>query len=514
MKIFKKISFAAILSITALSISSCQALLDYIFGNIDLGFGPKYNPDDYATVTQEAGDYSKFTYLDLNAASYDGVTPSRGTMNIIVVPVQWRDLPSFSQSQLEAIDASFNGNKEDNTNEYWESCKSFYYKSSNGILNFNFNITDIYTPSYSSTRFINEADDYGNETSNLLDDIYENGLSINSSSLNFRDSKWDSNSDGYVDGIWLVYNQRDSSKVDTTHFWAYVANYYGNNTNSRFGKYGNCALSFLYDDSSKGYDAHTIIHETGHMLGLDDYYDYNHGSNHYSYDGALNMMDLNIGDHDAFSKFSLGWTKSLVVNESKTITLKPFEESYDSIIIPSNSYNGSAFGEYLMIEYYTPTGLFKLDAMNNYRNNYPKFFTSSGLRVWHIDSRLTYATYYDSGVTQYGSYLPNNIESIPNSTSTSTKITYVTVAHTNSPDDNYRNKDGIPLIELVSKTNSKLYNTRYAANKDLFVAGDTINSSSISRYLKSGKFNDGTPFNVSISVNSITDEGAELTFTF
>ena len=166
-----------------------------------------------------------------------------------------------------------------------------------------------------------------------------------------------------------------------------------------------------------------------------------------------------------------------------------------------------------MIEYYTPTGLFKLDAMNNYRNNYPKFFTSSGLRVWHIDSRLTYATYYDSGVTQYGSYLPNNIESIPNSTSTSTKITYVTVAHTNSPDDNYRNKDGIPLIELVSKTNSKLYNTRYAANKDLFVAGDTINSSSISRYLKSGKFNDGTPFNVSISVNSITDEGAELTFT-
>ena len=330
--ILKRVGIISVLGISALCLTSCQAIIDYIFGFFEnFGFGTgEYNPDDYATVTQEKGNYSKFTYQDINLASDDAVTPSRGTVNILVVPVQWSDLSSYSSSQLSAIDASFNGTKDNSTNDYWESVKSFYYKSSNGILNFKFNITDVFVPSYSSTKFNNDADSYGTEMTDLLDEIYSKGLKIKSSAVNFRDSKWDSNSDGYIDGIWVIHNQRDANRVDSDHFWAYCANYYGENTTSRMGKYGNCALSFLYSDSSKGYDAHTLIHETGHMMGLDDYYDYNSTTNNYSYTGGLDMMDLNIGDHDAFSKHALGWTKSLVVDESQTITLKPFQSSLNN----------------------------------------------------------------------------------------------------------------------------------------------------------------------------------------
>ena len=49
-------------------------------------------------------------------------------------------------------------------------------------------------------------------------------------------------------------------------------------------------------------DAHTYIHEMGHMLGLPDYYDYSFKS---SPTGMYDMQDNNVGDHNPFSKMHL-----------------------------------------------------------------------------------------------------------------------------------------------------------------------------------------------------------------
>ena len=68
-----------------------------------------------------------------------------------------------------------------------------------------------------------------------------------------------------------------------------------------------------YDPTGIIVDAHTFIHETGHLLGLDDYYDYN------DYRGAkgglygADMMDNNIGDHGSVNKLLLGWIEPTVV---------------------------------------------------------------------------------------------------------------------------------------------------------------------------------------------------------
>ncbi len=495
-----------------ISLTSCQEILDFIFSNIDLGINT-YNPDDFAKTVQENGAYSKFSYEDMAVANADPITPAKGSVNILVVPVEFSDLTAYSSNNLAAIDAAFNGTKEDSTNNYWESVKSFYYKASNGILNFNFEVTDKYRPTYSSSRFVSEADDYGTESQNLLEDIYEKGLTVKGSRVNFTDSKWDSNRDGYVDGIWMIYNEKDESKVTTDRFWAYVTEYTGDIKTSRYGKYGNCALSFLYSDSLNGLDAHTLIHETGHMMGLDDYYDYNNDNN-YGFTGGLDMMDLNIGEHNAFSKHALGWTKALKVDEAKTYTLKPFEESYDSLIIPSSSYNGSAFSEYLLIEFYTPTGLFKFDATSQYANKYPRFFSEKGLRIWHIDARLAYQTFRSGSTFTWGSYVNSSITKYPDPVSTSTTLTVASVAHTNSLNDRSRNMDQKPLIELASRTRTRLYGNRYATNSDLFKKGDTITSTSLSKVLDNGKFYDGTNFNYEISVDNITDEAATITINF
>ena len=140
------------------------------------------------------------------------------------------------------------------------------------------------------------------------------------------------------------------------------------------------------ENNNKLVDAHTLIHETGHLLGLEDYYDYD---GKMGTAGGLDMMDNNIGDHTAYSKYSLGWTNPYVVTGDSEITIKPFESSGDMILI-KDDWNHSAMDEYLLIEFYTPTGLNAKDAEAKYAGIYPIMFQKPGIKVYHIDSRLGY----------------------------------------------------------------------------------------------------------------------------
>lgn len=72
-------------------------------------------------------------------------------------------------------------------------------------------------------------------------------------------------------------------------------------------------------------DAHTYIHETGHILGLEDYYSYANSKENPEYPvGGLDMMDYNIGDHMAFSKYLLNWISPKEIIGEGEIKIKPF----------------------------------------------------------------------------------------------------------------------------------------------------------------------------------------------
>ena len=73
------------------------------------------------------------------------------------------------------------------------------------------------------------------------------------------------------------------------------------------------------------------------------------------------MQDYNVGGHDPFSSYALGWGKAYIPAESMTINLKPFATSGEMILLTPNfnKYN-SPFDEYILLEYYTPTGLNQL----------------------------------------------------------------------------------------------------------------------------------------------------------
>lgn len=460
----------------------------------------------YDCAEKLSRDDTRFTYDDVfSSGETEGVIPSIGSPNIIVVPVNFTDLVSIydfnNEQSINRLNAAFNGTNEDHTNSYSHSLRSFYNESSYGLLDMNFIISDVFVPSFKSSSFISkESKTDGGGTYAILEEFYKKGK-INGQSINFKDSKYDINNDGFVDGIWLIYNDNRSSTSD--NYWPYTYWYYaldsqGNIIDSdvNLSCYANCSAYFTYEDSNVGEDYHTLVHETGHMLGLDDYY-ITDSTSDMSAIGGLDMMDYNVGDHNAFSKYALNWVEPYLLKGEGTITLKPFESSGDCLIVPSSYFNNSAFSEYLIFEYYTPTGLNKLDATNAYPNR-DLYFSKNGIRIFHVDARLAKLDYSNSkGYYFSGSYLDMNSSSL-----SASGYSYYAVGASNTPTYSY---NGYHLIEAVTANNVSTYKKSSTSNASLFVDG-VFNPSIYTSFFKNSKMHDNSSIEYTFEFVSMNDE--------
>ena len=467
-------------------------------------------PDEIINKTP-VNPYNLLTYSEYDESTQTlGLTPNTGDVKMLVVPVEFKEDEAFSNNDLNRMNAVFNGEGEEKNTSYWESVSSYYSKASYNNLNLEFDITDVFTSTVTKTEFISHEffgpnEQYG--SIKLLNDMYSS-LTIDGQKINYQD--YDSDKDGYVDGVWLIYNSGTESEVwFSGYFWAYT--YYLQNEpnldSPTFNTFANGSqLFFNRDTRSFGYDSHTMIHETGHMLGLDDYYSYDDDL-YYDASGGLMMMNLNIGDHDAFSKYSLGWINPTIITEETEITLKPFNEIGDAIIIPSDSFYNGPFGEYLIIQYYTHNGLNELDSKQRYPDRTGTLlYDESGIIVYHIDSRLINATSSD-GIN----YVANLIDPTTYQFKDYSINDYVLVSGSNTPSYSAISED-YSLVELITSTNIPILGAGFSGNSALFKENDTFNPLTFNNFFTEAKFNDGSNIEFSFNVTSLTSEGATLSF--
>lgn len=478
-------------------------------------------------------DQIKYTYKKYSAEGQYRVNacPSVGDINFLVIPIWFTNSSTYideskKESVREDINSAFFGSSE---NTGWESVSSFYKKESKGKCN----ISGVVSQWYECN---NEANYYSKTSSSLSKDptvnLVKQATENYFATTNDSKDKYDYDKDGYLDSVILIFGSADY-KTDTslnTNLWAYahwiqdapvegkiIPNaflwasydfmYDSANANSRTGRNyanGKCLNTKL--------DTHTYIHEVGHLFGLEDYYCYN---NMAQPAGCFSMQDLNVGSHDPFSLLSLGWINPYIPTSSCTINLRPFQDARQVILLsPSwNSYS-SAFDEYLLIEFYTPTGLNKLDVENIYSKNYIGVNTS-GIRLWHVDARLTYSRYKSSSWV-YSEELINHPDQIPTEKENSRILTaftntYYLDSETNnnsycspigSIDSKYYNYN---LLELIRKTPLKSdYPLGVLSSSSLFVEGDSFDLTSNSQFKNSGKLNNNKELGFTFSVSSIT----------
>ncbi|MBE6130329.1 MAG: hypothetical protein E7183_01205 [Erysipelotrichaceae bacterium] len=353
--------------------------------NIEVVNNSYYLPEDLETLNQ---------YADKNGVSYG--LPSTGNSKALVIPVEFTDAKA-KLGMKENLEKAFFGTSEDTG---WESLTSYYNKSSYGKLNIEGTVLDVYNTNKTSSYY-NRKYKAGEDADYL---IIKSALEYYDSVINY--DEYDSNNDGYIDALYIVYTAPIDYVDDNSMWWAYTYEYYTDDyefyDNVEVDYYCFFGYDFLFEipacEKSLTLNTETIIHETGHLLGLDDYYDYDDSKGPDGGLGGGDMMDYNVGDHNPFSKILLGWATPYIVTNSCEIVLDPFYLSGKCILL-IDEFN-SIFDEYYLIDYYCPDGLNKLEA------GYNGLFSTSGIRIYHVDATLSDEEVYGA----YEIYKYNNTD--------------------------------------------------------------------------------------------------------
>lgn len=384
-------------------------------------FGGWTYKDSYQTLAPEDFLYDEAQEIDLYAyfskgyhfsdnIKYNGpeivkaVMPSFGSPNILVVPLTLGG--NHTKSMIEEIKTAFTGTSEETG---YESVNSFYYKSSRGRLNIQFDfIEDWFTPAYKKSyyeKYDSTKDRYSDYGTGL---IYNEFLKAYDEVIDF--SKYDNDGDGFIDGVWFIYDVMPDYFKEERTWWAYVTSTY--NTSRKYDgcyprNYANASYYFMheyetekkygiklekYDMSDIKIDSHTYIHETGHLLGLDDYYDSDTSKGGTGGLYGAGMMDANCGDLNTVDKLLLGFIDPYVITpaegSTQTIEIGSFQETGDVVLIAKKTPK-SIYSEYFLVELYTITGLNEHDVPITRPMTLIPFNLTYGIRILHVNASLT-----------------------------------------------------------------------------------------------------------------------------
>ena len=274
-------------------------------------------------------------------------------------------------------------------------------------------------------------------------------------------------------------------------------------------------LSDLSDNSpNDALNVATITHEFAHTMGAIDLYSNSSretgGVTVYPF-GEYSMQSADQAGHDAYHMMGFNWVNPYVLDASKDygvdsleLTINDLHSSGDAIIVtPSWNNNDSPFDEYILVE------LFDTQSVNSYKVSN----RMTGVRVYHVDSRLFDLNGYD----------------LTTDTKTNCVIpftnTYGTAAGpTNSHPvlNNYKNYDLVHQIRKnkVDGKNEKIeyITTDHAKSDNWFVKGDSFSLEKYAdQFLDKGALDSGlTSLGWTFEITSLNtnEHGATATIRF
>lgn len=349
------------------------------------------------TIKINVGEYVTTKNKD-SVTKLDKYTmPNSGNVKALVIPIKLSGSKPATEEMCKNLEKAFFGTEKDTG---WESLKTYYEESSYGKLTISGSVTPWYTPLKSAIYYsaYNDYDDYYKGSTILLNEALEY----------YKDqydySDYDSDNDGYIDAVYLIYNTDiygDRSQRDANFYWAYTSCDFNVNERTYANTKGYGYVFMGYDFFTKSLDysnvslklnCETVIHETGHLLNLKDYYDYT-GKDENNNDGGycgIDMMDYGITDHGPLSKLLLNWIDPVVINKSGVYELPAFTTTGTTFIISADGFYGSVFKEYYLIDFFTFDGLNSLQSAAFFNTNK----SYAGVRISHVDTTLTHQTGY------------------------------------------------------------------------------------------------------------------------
>lgn len=330
----------------------------------------KLDPQSIPQLQHRLGVASGRVAANTPPPNWQGGLPTTGSPKVLVLMVDFSDAPADATNTPSLVAGRMFGAGGSTVSGYpTESLRAYYQRSSYGALNISGTVTNYYRAQ--NPRSYYQALGYPSGNNALIDEAL---TALQATGHTF--GQYDNNGDGYFDTLFLKWT--GSAGPWASFWWAYQGSYTGSKVLD--GKRPRKVIwSWVYNNDfgdGSEYRPRVDIHEVGHALGLPDYYDYDGSVGPKGGVGGLDMMDGNWGDHNAFSKFVLGWlTPTVVSSGSLTKALQPSGTTGDAVLLMPGS-SGGTFGEFFMAQYR------KRSSGND--ASYP----TDGITLWHIDSTL------------------------------------------------------------------------------------------------------------------------------
>ena len=365
----------------------------------------------------------------------------------------------------------------------YPSAAEYFSSQSNGQYRPQFDVFGPVTLSKNTKYYGENVDDDGDDKS-AATAVVEACLLANEQYPELNFSNYDSDGDGYVDFIYLIYagkGEADGGSANTIwpHNWSIEAAIYSGRCTYRRSQCrvdGKQLDNYACSSELSGISLAgigTLCHEFGHVMGLPDFYDTNYSTN-YLYSLTPNEWDVMDGgayngnghcppNYSPWEKYFFGWTTPVNLGSTGArLKLEPNgTDGYQTYQINSSGNLQAA----------TKTGL-NYYIENRQQQGWDKFVPANGMLIWYVN--------YSS--TKWENNEPNNTKNNPYYTivcSSGTKIgegfgsqnvfPYNTV-------DSWEGVSGKPLmditrdgdlIRLVYMNEPQYYSVKWMVNGEL-----------------------------------------------
>ena len=324
--------------------------------------------------------------------------PSQGNGRMLIIYADFADCKfNYLPTTDEIEEIAFGDEKPDSNLYPWESISAFFKRSSKGAFELSGKAYH-----YSTGNSVNNYYQVKGQKALLTE-----ACKALDNEINFKD--FDGDNDGYIDTLVLIVPGQTSK--DT---WWPASVQFGDDKyiydGMKIGHMitGNCQINSFSDYRDF---VSTLTHETGHCMGLPDYYRYDKSQDADGLHGTAGseLMDDTGGDLSCVSKLHLGWYKTNQVqvydssSGTQTFTLYNAQTSKgNTIIIPYGELDNRYHSEYMMIEYTTKQA----------NNSSPPWYVSmgEGIRIYHVDASLYNNGWWTSFRYASGSKFTDNYE--------------------------------------------------------------------------------------------------------
>lgn len=309
---------------------------------------------------------------DLGAASIArNVLQSKGTVKVFALLISFPDYPASQSS--ETIASKLFG--EGDAGWPYESLRNYYRRSSYNTLDIEGNVLGWYTAPYARADMPQTPEARENLIKEALLYYHMQGHDF---------SQYDNNGDGSIDYFMVIWTGPDNGWGG--FWWGYQTSLSDRYFSLSGKELIQTRYSWLRDSSpdEPAFSPKAAIHETGHAIGLPDYYDYADQTGPRGGIGSLDIMDGECGDHNPFSKMLLGWISPQVFDlGTREFTLRASGNSQDALLVVPESSPANPVDEFFLVQ-------------NRFRAENDFYLPGDGLLIWHVDARVASDGYFQS----------------------------------------------------------------------------------------------------------------------